>query len=226
MRLGRRTHTPFFVSLFPSFLTQIFPGITMLRLLQKRLFSSPAALCFSLSPMSAFSRSLAAGKVLPSSPEMKTPAWAESESNESAITKKVVGLARSLQETGRPPISIAKNFSKNFVAGQLYDPFDFSMDRLDMEAKWEKRRRDPARNYRNGENDVFVRTGIDPLDLYSMPEILSRFVSSTGQILPREVTGCNAKNQKKLGIAIKRARSVGLLSTTHRHARYMPKRIL
>ena len=132
MRLGRRTHTPFFVSLFPSFLTHIFTGITMLRLLQKRLFSSPAALCFSLSPMSAFSRSLAAGKVLPSSPEMKTPAWAESESNESAITKKVVGLARSLQETGRPPISIAKNFSKNFVAGQLYDPFDFSMDRLDV----------------------------------------------------------------------------------------------
>lgn len=167
-----------------------------------------------------------AAKVLPSTLEMKSQAWTSANSNDSAITRKVVGMARNLQETSKPPITIAKNFSKTFVAGQTYDPFDFSINRLDMENKWEKHRRDTVKNYRNGDKDVFVRTGIDPLDLYSMPEILSRFVSATGQILPREVTGCTAKNQKRLAIAIKRARSVGLLSTTHRHARYMPKRIL
>lgn len=164
--------------------------------------------------------------VLPSSPEMKSEAWTSSGNVDSMITKKVAGIARNLQETSKPPVTIAKNFSKNFVAGQTYDPFDFSMNRLDMENKWAKDRKDNRKNYKNGEDDVFERTNIDPLDLYSMPEILSRFISATGQILPREVTGCNAKNQKRLAIAIKRARSVGLLSTTHRHARYMPKRIL
>lgn len=164
--------------------------------------------------------------VLPSSPEMKSEAWTSSGNVDSMITKKVAGIARNLQETSKPPVTIAKNFSKNFVAGQTYDPFDFSMNRLDMENKWAKDRKDNRKNYKNGEEDVFERTNIDPLDLYSMPEILSRFISATGQILPREVTGCNAKNQKRLAIAIKRARSVGLLSTTHRHARYMPKRIL
>lgn len=164
--------------------------------------------------------------VLPSSPEMKSDAWAVGESDDSQITRKVVGMARNLQETSKPPVNISKNFTKLFVAGQIYDPFDFSMNRLDMENKWQKQKKDAAKNYKNGEEDIFARTGIDPLDLYSMPEILSRFVSATGQILPREVTGCNSQNQKKLAIAIKRARSVGLLSTTHRHARYMPKRIL
>lgn len=162
--------------------------------------------------------------ILPSTPEMKSTAWASGKSDD--ITDRVVGMARSLQETSKPPVNIAKNFSKNFVAGQIYDPFDFSMNRLDMEDKWNKKRRDVARNYRDGKDDVFVRCGIDPLDLYLMPEILSRFISSTGQILPREVTGCNSANQKKLGIAVKRARSVGLLSSTHRHARYMPKRLM
>lgn len=164
--------------------------------------------------------------VLPSTPEMKSSAWTSSGSDDSVISNKVAGMARNLQETSRPPASISKNFTKNFVAGQIYDPFDLSMNRLDMEDKWAKNRKDSAKNYVDGKDDVFVRTGIDPLDLYLMPEILSRFVSATGQILPREVTGCNSKNQKKLAIAIKRARSVGLLSTTHRHARYMPKRIL
>lgn len=173
-----------------------------------------------------FSARLQNSNVLPSTPEMKSEAWTSNGSDDSLITKKVVGMAKNLQETSKPPVNIAKNFSKNFVAGQIYDPFDFSMNRLDMEAKWAKNRKNSAKNYTNGQEDVFERTGIDPLDLYSMPEILSRFVSATGQILPREVTGCNSKNQKKLAIAIKRARSVGLLSTTHRHARYMPKRIL
>lgn len=166
----------------------------------------------------------AAEEALPSSPAMKSEAWAAG--NDSAITSKVVGIARLLQETGKAPVEVAKNFTKSFGAGKMYEPFDLSMDKVDMEAGWAKRAKDAAANYRNGADDVFERAGIDPLDLYTMPEILSRFVSQTGQILPREVTGCNAKNQKKLGIAIKRARSAGLLSSTHRHSRYMPKRLM
>ncbi|WP_300923736.1 30S ribosomal protein S18 [uncultured Limosilactobacillus sp.] len=38
-----------------------------------------------------------------------------------------------------------------------------------------------------------------------------RFISERGKILPRRVTGTSAKNQRKLTIAIKRARIMGLL---------------
>ena len=41
--------------------------------------------------------------------------------------------------------------------------------------------------------------------------IRDRFISERGKILPRRVTGTSAKNQRKLTIAIKRARIMGLL---------------
>ncbi|GEQ68869.1 hypothetical protein JCM33374_g2538 [Metschnikowia sp. JCM 33374] len=163
---------------------------------------------------------------LPSSPEMKAGSWTSATSSENSITRKVVGIAKKLSENGKPPIVVDKAFSKQFKTGSIYDPFDFSMSRVDMEKRWEKNNRDAYSNYNGGANDVFEKTGIDPLDLYTMPEILSKFISATGQVLPREVTGCNAKNQRKLGIAVKRAVALGLLSSTNKHARFMPKRIL
>lgn len=166
------------------------------------------------------------GETLPSTPEMKASSWASSASSENAITRKVVGITKKLSETGKPPIVVDKQFQKQFRAGSMYDPFDFSMSRVDMEKQWEKSSKDAYSKYQAGANDVFEKTGIDPLDLYTMPEILSRFISSTGQVLPREVTGCTAKNQRKLGIAVKRAVGLGLLSATNKHARFMPKRIL
>ena len=42
-------------------------------------------------------------------------------------------------------------------------------------------------------------------------ELLRRFVSDRGKILPRRVTGTSAKYQRKLTIAIKRARTMALL---------------
>ena len=46
---------------------------------------------------------------------------------------------------------------------------------------------------------------------YKDTELLKRFISERGKILPRRVTGTGAKNQRKLTIAIKRARIMGLL---------------
>ena len=42
-------------------------------------------------------------------------------------------------------------------------------------------------------------------------DLLRRFISERGKILPRRVTGTSAKNQRKLTVAIKRARIMGLL---------------
>ena len=46
---------------------------------------------------------------------------------------------------------------------------------------------------------------------YKDTELLSRFVSERGKILPRRVTGTSAKNQRKVTTAIKRARVMALM---------------
>ncbi|OBA21940.1 ribosomal protein S18 [Metschnikowia bicuspidata var. bicuspidata NRRL YB-4993] len=165
-------------------------------------------------------------QTLPSTPEMRSESWSPVSSNENAITRKVVDITRKLSETGKPPIAVDKAFQKQFRAGTMYDPFDFSMSRVDMEKTWDRRNRNAYGKYQNGANDVFEKNGIDPLDLYTMPEILSRFISSTGQVLPREITGCTSKNQRKLGIAVKRAVALGLLSATNKHLKFTSRRIL
>ncbi len=46
---------------------------------------------------------------------------------------------------------------------------------------------------------------------YKNVEFLSQFVSERGKILPKTKTGLSSKQQRKLAIAIKRARFIGLL---------------
>lgn len=46
---------------------------------------------------------------------------------------------------------------------------------------------------------------------YKDVNMLKRFISDRGKILPRRVTGNSAKAQRKLTIAIKRARHLALL---------------
>ncbi len=46
---------------------------------------------------------------------------------------------------------------------------------------------------------------------YKDIELLKRFVSPRGKILPRRITGVSAKYQRKLTRAIKRARNIALL---------------
>lgn len=43
------------------------------------------------------------------------------------------------------------------------------------------------------------------------PNLLSRFITERGKIVPRRVSGVCAKNQRKLAAAIKRARHMALL---------------
>lgn len=46
---------------------------------------------------------------------------------------------------------------------------------------------------------------------YKDVNLLRRFVSEKGKILPRRVTGTSSKNQRRLTVAIKRARIMGLM---------------
>jgi small subunit ribosomal protein S18 len=58
--------------------------------------------------------------------------------------------------------------------------------------------------------DFIAANHIEYID-YKDVELLKRFISESGKILPRRVTGTGAKNQRKLTVAIKRARIMGLL---------------
>lgn len=58
--------------------------------------------------------------------------------------------------------------------------------------------------------DFIAANHIDYVD-YKDIDLLKRFISERGKILPRRVTGTSAKNQRKVANAIKRARIMGLL---------------
>ena len=46
---------------------------------------------------------------------------------------------------------------------------------------------------------------------YKDPKLLRSFLSETGKILPRRITGNTAKQQREVALAIKRARHIALL---------------
>jgi small subunit ribosomal protein S18 len=68
-------------------------------------------------------------------------------------------------------------------------------------------------NFRRA-NRMMPRRRMDvPLDKvdFKHPELLSKFTSETGKILPRRVTGVSAKLHRRITREIKRARAVNLL---------------
>lgn len=67
-------------------------------------------------------------------------------------------------------------------------------------------------------NVFFRRVRRCPLSEAGAPEVdykdiklLSRFISERGRIIPSRITAVSAKKQRKLSLAIKRARMLGLL---------------
>ena len=56
----------------------------------------------------------------------------------------------------------------------------------------------------------FKRLGIKYID-YKDPDYLLKFINEQGKILPRRITGNSLKFQRKLAIAVKRARQIALL---------------
>lgn len=70
----------------------------------------------------------------------------------------------------------------------------------------------PGRKGRGKRRKVcyFTANGITHID-YKDVELLKKFISERGKILPRRVTGTSAKYQRMLTRAIKRSRQVALL---------------
>ena len=56
----------------------------------------------------------------------------------------------------------------------------------------------------------FTKNNVQYID-YKDTELLKKFISANGKIIPRRVTGTSAKYQRMLATAIKRARQMSLL---------------
>jgi small subunit ribosomal protein S18 len=68
------------------------------------------------------------------------------------------------------------------------------------------------RKQRMGRRKVcyFKKNKVTTID-YKDIELLQKFISSNGKIIPRRVTGTSAKYQRLLATAIKRARQMALI---------------
>lgn len=60
------------------------------------------------------------------------------------------------------------------------------------------------------QNCFFKQNGIKHID-YKDAELLKKFLTPNARIMGRKRTGTSAKMQRQLGLAIKRARFMGLL---------------
>jgi|TARA_B000000475_G_C15721404_1_gene334679 small subunit ribosomal protein S18 len=57
---------------------------------------------------------------------------------------------------------------------------------------------------------MFKRSGIKYID-YKDPDFLLRFINEQGKLLPRRLTGTSLKFQRKVSVAVKRARHLAIL---------------
>ncbi|MBK1735311.1 30S ribosomal protein S18 [Halorhodospira abdelmalekii] len=62
----------------------------------------------------------------------------------------------------------------------------------------------------------FTAEGVKEID-YKDLNTLKNYITDTGKIVPSRITGTNARYQRQLAAAIKRARYLALLPYTDRH---------
>jgi small subunit ribosomal protein S18 len=73
-----------------------------------------------------------------------------------------------------------------------------------------------ARFFRRRKFCRFTAEGVEQID-YKDLETLKAYVTETGKIVPSRITGTQAKYQRQLSTAIKRARYLALLPYTDSH---------
>lgn len=59
---------------------------------------------------------------------------------------------------------------------------------------------------------------------YKQVDVLSRYITERGQLRPRRKTGVCAKHQRRVAVAVKRARHLALLPFTGEQVRIMSRR--
>jgi small subunit ribosomal protein S18 len=132
------------------------------------------------------------------------------------------------EETGTQADSPAGSAAPSAPSADRPRPPRDNRDRGDSRDRFDRGDRGGDRGDRGGDRDsreggyrgrgkVYFRKKIDKIKAqnlivdYKHPEVLRRFVTEKGKILPRRITGTSAKNQRKLVREIKRARYLGMI---------------
>ncbi|KAI9307745.1 ribosomal protein S18 [Cunninghamella echinulata] len=118
-------------------------------------------------------------------------------------------LQNSVTSDKIKPKDVGQRYQKMHHAGDIYHPQDLNDTLYQEQLRQRRGRPNPP------SEDPFDVLGLDPLHEYKNYRLLSHFVSDMGKILPREKTGLTAKNQRKLAKAVKRARAMGIMSSTN-----------
>ncbi|CAO3594635.1 unnamed protein product [Absidia cylindrospora] len=111
----------------------------------------------------------------------------------------------------KPVADLGQRYQKIHHAGDVYHPQDLN------DARYQDQLRQRRRQPNLPTEDPFDVLDLDPLHEYKNYRLLSHFISDMGKILPREKTGLTAKNQRKLAKSVKRARAMGLMSSTSKY---------
>ncbi|CAO3642025.1 unnamed protein product [Cunninghamella blakesleeana] len=139
----------------------------------------------------------------------------EAKKNIVGIEKETLQLLQNSVRNERvKPNDIGQRFQKMHRAGDIYHPQDLNDSLYQEQLRQRRGRPNPP------SEDPFDVLGLDPLHEYKNYRLLSHFVSDMGKILPREKTGLTAKNQRKLAKAVKRARAMGIMSSTNNGTKF------
>ena len=118
----------------------------------------------------------------------------------------------SQQATGREKAPVGRiNPNRLFYPGQTYELEELDPYTAPPENAFSRVRRRRAEQEITDDDDLLVR-GIHFLN----SDLLSRYVTEQGKILPRRKTGLKKKTQRKLVRTIKLARQMAILPTNSR----------
>lgn len=85
--------------------------------------------------------------------------------------------------------------------------FDEAVETVDIDLVGEQKNERMPRRYQRRRQGTFVPDYVDWKDI----DFLRRFIPERGKIMPRRISGINAKDQRRIAQAIKRARSMALI---------------
>lgn len=123
------------------------------------------------------------------------------------------------QQLQQKKSSVSQTFINDFSEQTTYDPFDFSIAKTRYNKRINRINRERAMK-----KSSFNAEEVDPTDFYCMPQLLSKYMNTSGQILHHTVTGLSTKKQKAMAKAVKRARAFGLISSVGKDVSTFPRR--
>ncbi|KEF52096.1 uncharacterized protein A1O9_11722 [Exophiala aquamarina CBS 119918] len=114
--------------------------------------------------------------------------------------------ARRSEQVEEEKRAIKRQLGRKWIPGDVYAPHDLSAAET---RKWKQRRRPTS--------DIFDQLNINPLSLYKNFTVMSDFMTDMGRIKHSKLTGLRPVNQRKVAKAIRRAISLGLMPSIHKH---------